>query len=159
MMLRSVVSLIAFVLLTNTVFANPSVEKTELLAVVETSCKTSCLKQRAEEKYCTSYCQCIRERVSLKAKTSDIYKILSEPNTNKTLISQCSGLTAIQFFSSSCLKKCNGAPKCSSYCACMENKIKYKRKLSDIGNFFIQLGEKQKAATSRLRRFETSCMR
>lgn len=159
MMLRSVVSLIVFVILTDAVFANPSTEKTELLAVVETSCKTSCLKQRAEEKYCTSYCQCIRERVSLKAKTSDIYKILSAPETNKALISQCSGLTAIQFFSSSCLQKCNGAPKCSSYCTCMENKIKHKRKLSDIGNFFIQLGEKRKVATSRLRRFEASCMR
>ena len=158
-MLRSVVCLIAFVLLTNSVFANPSIEKTELLAVVENSCKTSCLKQRAEEGYCTSYCQCIRERVSFKAKTSDVYKILSEPATNKALISQCSGFTAMQFFSSSCLKKCNGAPKCSSYCACMENKIKHKRKLSDIGDFFIHLGEKQKAATSRLRRFETSCMR
>ena len=159
MIIRSVVGLFLSVLLTGSVFANPSVEKSELLAVVETSCKTACSVNKGQKTFCTSYCQCIRERVSIRAQKSDIYKILSQPDTNKTLISHCSGQTALKFFSSSCRQKCNGAPKCASYCSCMETKIKYKSKLSDIGNFFIQLGEKRKEATARLKRFEASCMR
>lgn len=141
------------------VLAKSSTETKELLAVVETSCQKSCMSKKGEKKFCNSYCQCIRGRVELKAERSDIYKVLSEPEKNKVLISQCSGQTALKFFSSSCRSKCDGAPKCASYCSCMENKIKFKRKLSDIGNFFIQLGEKRKSATSRLKRFEASCMR
>lgn len=139
--------------------SKPSTETKELLGVVETSCKKSCLKKKGEKAFCTSYCQCIRGRVEDKAERSDIYKVLSEPQENKALISQCSGQTAIKFFSSSCRSKCEGAPKCSSYCSCMENKIKLRRKLSDIGDFFIQLGENQKSATNRLKRFEASCLR
>ncbi len=139
--------------------SKPSTETKELLAVVETSCKKSCMQKKGEQEFCTSYCQCIRARVETTSERSDIYKVLSEPEKNKALISQCSGQTAIKFFSSSCRSKCEGAPKCSSYCSCMENKIKFKRKLSDIGNFFIQLGENKKSATNRLKRFEASCMR
>ena len=156
---KAIVALAVCFLSFTSVLANPSTETKELLAVVETSCKKSCMSKNGEQKFCTSYCQCIRGRVEAKAARADIYKILSKPENNKTLISQCSGQTALKFFSSSCRSKCDGAPKCSSYCSCMENKIKFKKKLSDIGNFFIQLGEKRKAATSRLKRFEASCMR
>ncbi len=156
---RSVLCLAFCLLSTSSAFSKPSTETKELLGIVETSCKTSCMKKKGEQAFCTSYCQCVRGHVEAKAEKSDVYKVLSEPQKNKALISKCSGQTAIKFFSSSCRSKCEGAPKCSSYCSCMENKIKFKQKFSDIGNFFIQLGENKKSATNRLKRFEASCMR
>lgn len=143
----------------NSALSKPSNETAELLEVVQTSCQKSCIKKKGEKAFCTSYCQCIRGQVKRKSENSDIYKVLSKPENSKTLISQCSGQTAIKFFSSSCRSKCDGAPKCSSYCSCMQNKIKFKQKLSDIGNFFIKLGENEKSATNRLKRFEASCMK
>lgn len=131
----------------------------ELIDVVERSCKKACVGGKGEQAFCSSYCQCVSNRVEDMASGSDISKVLSERSQQNALINQCSGQTAVKFFAQSCRDKCAGVPKCNAYCSCLEEKIQYKRKLSDIGVFFIGLGKNETRAVGRLKSYEAACIK
>lgn len=131
----------------------------ELIGIVESSCKKACSGDRGEQAFCTSYCKCVTDQVKNQAKNTEIAKILNGKSNREVLIKQCSGQTAVKYFGLSCRDKCNGAPNCNSYCSCLEDKIKFKRKLAEIGDFFIQLGKNEEKYVSRLKRYETACTR
>jgi len=130
-----------------------------LLEIVETSCKKSCVENKGGEAFCTSYCQCVNGRLTQLAKKTELAKILQDEKQQEIFVHQCSGETAVKFFSHSCREKCAGASKCNSYCSCLENQITNKRKFSEIGAFFIQLGKNETGATDRLKRYEKACSR
>lgn len=131
----------------------------ELIGIVESSCKKACSGDRGEQAFCTSYCSCVTDQVKNQAKNTEIAKILNGKSNREALIKQCSGQTAVKYFGLSCRDKCNGAPNCNAYCSCLEDKIKFKRKMAEIGDFFIQLGKNEEKYVSRLKRYETACTR
>lgn len=131
----------------------------ELISIVDRSCKKACVGGKGEQAFCSSYCQCVSSRVQDLATGSNISKVLSERSQQNALINQCSGQTAVKFFANSCRQKCAGVPKCDAYCSCLEEKIQYKRKLSDIGVFFIGLGKNETRAMGRLKSYEAACMK
>ena len=134
-------------------------DDTALLEIVESSCKKSCVENKGGEAFCSSYCKCVNGRLTQLAKKTDLAKILQDEKQQETFVHQCSGETAVKFFAHSCREKCAGASKCNSYCSCLENQITNKRKFSEIGAFFIQLGKNETGATDRLKRYEKACSR
>ena len=130
-----------------------------LLEIVERSCKKSCVENKGGAEFCTSYCKCVNGRLTQLAKKTELAKILQDEKQQETFVHQCSGETAVKFFSHSCREKCAGAAKCNSYCSCLENQITNKRKFSEIGAFFIQLGKNEASATERLKGYEKACSR
>lgn len=155
-----VACVLGFVLFVGFVFDNAAHAKDDngpLLEIVEQSCSKACIKGRGDKAFCKSYCSCVRGRVKNLAERTDISKVLQGERQQVGLIHQCSGETAVEFFSQSCQKKCSGADQCTTYCACLKEKITKKRKFSEIGAFFIQLGKNDNGALGQLKRYEQSC--
>jgi len=132
-------------------------DKSALLGVVESSCKKSCVKGQKKQAFCSVYCGCVRGQLTQLTKQADLSKVLQNSKQQNQIIQHCSGETGIKFFSKSCQQNCNGAPRCKAYCSCLEAKITAKKKVSEIGFFFIQLGKNKARELDRLRGFEAAC--
>lgn len=131
----------------------------ELLGIVLSSCTKSCVGGRGEEAFCTSYCQCVKGEVEKKAESSDIASVLKTKASQDEVIQLCSGQTAMSFFEKSCRSKCEGVPRCDSYCGCLSDKIQDGQSIEQVGSFFIELGKSEAAAVKRLKAFEGQCSR
>lgn len=141
-------------------FQAPSVSAAEtegLLSIVEQSCTKACVEGRGKAAFCKSYCGCVRGRVKALAGENDITSVLEDNNQQQMMIEQCSGETAVQFFSLSCKQKCKDAARCNEYCSCLEQQITGGKNFTEIGTFFIRLGKNEDQALSQLKGYEAAC--
>ena len=142
---------------TKTVQAAPS--ETNYIEIIESSCKKSCVGGKDELSFCASYCSCVGRKVKSISKEIDILKVLKEPAQKARIANQCSGSTAVKFFTTACRDKCDGVEKCASYCSCIEKKVKSKRSIAQVGDFFIRLGKNDDEAKLTMQKYEQSCNR